>query len=279
MKRFIPILAASLAAFLLWGCTPREVVVSRPVKLDLKIEKVTGTKVVFSVTSSNENACYAHFTLSEGHPAFDRPEKEVAREYLDVVADMWEGGQKENTDFYEPEEGVKMRFSDFALFRGSRKLKQIFLSSNTDFKLILVQVNPRTHQIIGEPLSERFHTKAVPMKPLEFNFTVEDHTLRSTPSDPEQTYFWAVDRLERIEDNYSDAYTYMYSLIDMYEDYGFVERILSKGTVTVDFDRDQLWDDYPYVASAFGYSDGEICSAESDWFFVSSDGYLREAQF
>ena len=269
MKRFIPILAASVAAFLLWGCTPREVVVSRPVKLDLKIEKVTGTKAVFSVTSSNENACYAHFILGEDHPSFNLPEKKVAQDYLDVVAEMWEGGQKENT----------MRFSDFALYRGSRRLKQTFLSSDTDFKLILVQVNPKTHQVIGEARSERFHTRAVTMKPLEFSFAVENRTLIITPSDPEQTYFWAVDRIERIEDNYSDAYTYMYSLIDMYEDYGFVDRILSKGTVTVDFDRDQLWDGSPYLVSAFGYSDGEICSDESDWFFISRDGSLLEAQF
>ena len=264
-----------MAAFLLWGCTAREIVVSRPADLELKIEEVTGTKVVFSVTSSNENACYTYFTMSGEHPDFSLSERDAAEEFLRYLEETWEGGrEKEDESFSQPEG----RFSDFALFRGSRTLKQAFLSSGTDFKLLLFQVNPKTHEIIGEIHSEQFRTRDVTMTPLEFSFYVENRTLFIVPSDPERTYFWATDREARILDNYDSAYEYLYSLIDMYENYGFVERMLSKGTVKVEFDRDQLWEGATYWATAIGYADGEINSTEGIGLFVSRAGYLMEDQ-
>ena len=273
MRRVFLILAAVCAALLLPGCTAREVLVTKAVSLGLEIENVTGSKVAFSITPGNENASYIFFCVSENHSDFDLPEKEAAQRYLTFLTDSPNQNQ---TERIQP---AMENFSDNCCYRGSRRLKITLLSSNTLYKVLLFQVNPKTRAIIGDVVSETFRTKEVPQKQMNFQMGVERNTLIITPSDHDRTYFWSFDRVTRIYDDYAGIYFFLYSMLDMYEEYGFAEHILSKGTVRYEIPIDQLWEGEDYCVCAIGYEDGEINSEEGSWYFYCRDGIVLPAKF
>ena len=274
----IHILTAALAALPLLGCTAREVLVTQAVDLELKIEEVTGTKVVFSITPSNENASYIFFSLSEHHPDFGLPDKEAAQEYLDYLQGLSEERPSPNQNVRPTDQEPIGSFSDIYCYHGRRKTKLTLLSNNTQFKVLLFQVNPKTREIIGNVISEVIRTHEVTKKPMYFSISSKQSTLVITPSDPERTYFWSFDRSERMYDNYGSPYLFLYSLMDVYEDYGFSEHVLSKGDVYYEIPPDQLWKDEEYCVCAIGYEDGEITSEESWWYFVCRDGEIILSQ-
>ena len=271
MRRLLLILTAAFAALLLPGCSSREVLVTKAVDLELKIESVTGTKVIFSIKPDNEDATYIFCCILEDQPQFEQTDKEVAEDYiayLEAMTEQMPRGQEQIGSF-----------SDFGCYRGTRKLKIEHLTSDKTFRLLLFQVNPKTHAVIGKISSEIFHTKAVTMSQMDFYFASKQNTLVITPSDMEHTYFWSFDRSERISDDHGSPYFFLYSLLDVYEEYGFAEHVLSKGTVQYDFPADQLWEGEEYCACAVGYENGEITSEESVWYFIYEKGAIIPVQF
>ena len=114
----IYMLTAVCAVLLFPGCSSREVLVTKAVDLGFKIERVTGSKVIFSVNPTNEDACYIYCCVSEGHPQFELSDLEAARNYIAYVeglSEQWPEGK-------EPIGG----FPDNFCYRGSRKLKLDF---------------------------------------------------------------------------------------------------------------------------------------------------------
>lgn len=265
MKRLLPIFAAVCAVLLLPGCNSREVLVTKAVNLGFRIGKVTGTKVYFSTHPDNQDATYIFFCHSEEHPLYNETDSYAARErirYLEEVTDLIE----------QDEKSIGGSFADYFCYRGSRTLKITRLSSNTQYRILIFQINPKTHAIIGDVISEVFRTKEVPQKPMSFSFAGKANTIVISPSDMERTYFWSFDRISRIVDNYGTPYSFLYEVLDMYEAYGFADHVLSKGNVHYDVPPNQLWEGEEYCVCAIGYEDGEINSDEGEWYFVYRDG-------
>ncbi len=265
MKRVRPILTAACAVLLFLGCSSREVLVTKAVDLGFEIEQVTGTKIIFTVNPDNQDASYIFCCIPEEHPDYELSDRDAALHHLDYlnrVSEKMTGGE------------VALSFSDNFCYRGSRRLKIDRLSRNTLFRILIFQVNPKTHAIIGNVISEQVRTKDVPMKPLSFTITGKEKTLFISPSDPELTYFWSFDRVARIEDNYDNTYSFLYYLLDMYEDYGFAEHVLSKGDIRYQLPPNQLWEGEEYCICAIGYEDGEIISDETEWRFIYRNGSI-----
>lgn len=272
MRRILLIIAALCAALLPFACTPADIVVKREVDMTLKIEKVGGSKVEFSVRTSNEDAWYTYCLISESDPSFSLSDEEAARGYIRYLEEIRETGGKEMADFPREPEG---RFEDFAFYRGSRKLKVPFLADDTDYRLVLFQVNPRTHELIGKGHSETFHTPDVVLKPMSFDFGTDKNVLIITPSDLDRTYIWGILRYDQMFDDYAGPFFYLYTLIDMYEDYGFAEPMLSRGVVSIPIDEGSLREGETYCIAAIGYEGGEINSEESFWYFIPDDGTIH----
>ena len=255
MRRILYILTATLV---LAGCTAREILVTKPVSIGLRIEKVSGSKVRFAVTPGKEEAAYMFFTISESESAFDKPEREAAKEYIGLMEDNYNYEGKEAAAAGEKKIGS---FVDFACLRGTRTVNLLFLNQGTGYKLLLFQVHPKSHEILGEVQCERFRTKDVEMKDLDFDISFSDDLLTIEPSDQNRTYVWGFERASRIEDDYDhDPFNYLYCLIDMYEEYGFIEHRLYNGTGSYDMSRERLREGEPYVVTAIGYENGEINS-------------------
>ena len=248
MRRILYILTATLV---LAGCTAREILVTKPVSLGLRIEKVSGSKVRFAVTPGKEEAAYMFFTISESESAFDKPEREAAKEYIGLMEDNYNYEGKEAAAAGEKKIGS---FVDFACLRGTRTVNLLFLNQGTGYKLLLFQVHPKSHEILGEVQCERFRTKDVEMKDLDFDISFSDDLLTIEPSDQNRTYVWGFERGSRIEDDYDhEPFNYLYCLIDM-------EHRLYNGTGSYDMSRERLREGEPYVVTAIGYENGEINS-------------------
>ena len=264
MKR-INILAA-LAALVLAGCTAKDVLVTRPVGLDIRIESVSGSKISFHVSPGKEDAAYTFFIMGEDEPSFDIPEIDAAKAHMQYLQEIY--NRKNATG----------SFIDFSCYKGARKLELSLLSSGKEYKLLVFQVHPKTYEVLGDIISERFRTDKVAMEPLWFDFYFEDDMMVIDPSDPDRHYVWSFERVARIDDDYDhDPFFYLYDLIDMYEDYGFIDHRLCRGKDFCYMPDKRLRKDERYVVAAIGYDNSEINSEISyRYFFYSDNGYFIE---
>lgn len=264
MRRYNMLTAALL---LLGGCTAKEVLITEPVSLDLKIEQVKGSKIVFTVTPGNPDACYAVSVLPANMAEYDMPDREMALYLLSIGADTFrnrkQGGAYEGS------------FADMWCFRGTRTHRATHLDSDTDHRLLVFQVNPSTQTLIGDVIGLTVRTKPVQMRELSFSYKLNGHVLTITPSDPELPYYWDYDRESRVYDNYNWPYGYFYSLVDMYDQYGFVDKVYSQGPEDYDFSGDWLKDGENYLLTAGACEDGEITSRVSALTLLYKDGKLE----
>jgi hypothetical protein len=252
-----------LCVLLLAGCTAKEVIVTKAVNLSLKIEEVKGTKVIFTITSDNPDAYYS-YTLWHDPNTSDA----LLLEYLTDVAEQDYTIKTENG-------AVQVAsFADLNAFRGSRTLRATRLTPDTDYKVLVFQINPTTHEPIGKILSEVIHTKAVKNTPMKFDFFFEGKTVTVVPSDPARTYYWEYNNLRLMYDNFNWSYGWYYSLVDMYEQYGFMGNLLSKGKVVYDASRDHFEEGEVYSAIAAAYEGGEQTSDYVECLFKYENGKL-----
>lgn len=255
------------ALLLLGGCTAKEVLITEPVSLDLKIEQVKGSKIVFTVTPGNPDACYAVSVLPANLAEYDMPDREMALYLLSIGADTFRNRKKGGA--YEGS------FADMWCFRGSRTHRATHLDSDTDHRLLVFQVNPSTQTLIGDVIGLTVRTKPVQMRELSFSYKLNGSMLTITPSDPELHYYWDYDRESRVYDNYNWPYGYFYSLVDMYDQYGFVDKVYSQGPEDYDFSGDWLKDGETYLLTAGACEDGEITSRVSALTLLYKDGKME----
>lgn len=255
------------ALLLLGGCTAKEVLITEPVSLDLKIEQVKGSKIVFTVTPGNPDACYAVSVLPANLAEYDMPDREMALYLLSIGADTFRNRKKGGA--YEGS------FADMWCFRGTRTHRATRLDSDTDHRLLVFQVNPSTQTLIGDVIGLTVRTKPVQMRELSFSYKLNGHVLTITPSDPELPYYWDYDRESRVYDNYNWPYGYFYSLVDMYDQYGFVDKVYSQGPEDYDFSGDWLKDGETYLLTAGACEDGEITSRVSALTLLYKDGKME----
>ena len=242
-----------LACLLMTGCTAKEILVSKPVDIVVSLDKITGTKVVFSIKVSNQDAHYC-FSLfpAESDEYFHGTDKEEADYYFGL--DQLSYNNK--NDYGEQ----NCSFTEYACFRGDRTLKRTRLSSGVKYKLIVYQVDPVGEKVLGNVVSKEFTTKSVEKKDLTFDFNFVRSIVTITPSDPERTYYWDFERDSRIYSDFMSPFGYFYSVLDMYDDYGFIDNILVKGEIVYNFNRDAIREGETYTLTAASCSGGEIDS-------------------
>lgn len=242
-----------LACLVLSGCTAKEILVSTPVDIDVSLDKVSASKLVFSVRVSNQDAhyCYA-LNQMDNNEYFSGTDREIAQHHLDL--------EKQSFDIINKYNPQDCSFMEYACYRGDRTLKMAHIKSGTRFKLLVFQVDPVSESIVGNIISREFTTSAIEKKNLTFDFSLDGTVLSITPSSSDITYYWDFELEERIYNNFLSPDGYFYSVIDMYGDYGFIDNLLTKGKCSYDFARDVIQEGQTYILMASACSKGEIDS-------------------
>lgn len=261
MRRIILTLCSVL---LLAACSEKVVIVDKPVGLSLHIDEVKGTKIILTITSDDPDAYYSYCLWNElaGAPEF-------LLEYLTEVAE---------TDYEVRKSNGALKIASFAdlnCYRGTRTLRATGLTPDWDYTVLVFQLNPTTHEVIGDVLVEKVHTKPVEGAPLDFRFQFQGRTITVVPSDPQRPYFWDFDNQLQMYNNYMWPYGWYYALIDMYEQYGFMEHLLSVGTDVYDASGDHFEEGEICTLIACAYEDGELTSEYTEVDFIFRDEQLQ----
>lgn len=211
IKRLFCLMILSLS--LLTGCNREEVI---PAEIKVNVEKVTGSRASITVVPANLHAYYSYVLVCQDDESFHASASDICNREIQRMV--------ENYSYFD-----SGSFTDVFCFRGSRRLTMRSLANDKDFKFILFQINPKTHQIIGEPIVREFHTQTVPERDLRFSIDFDGDVLRITPSDDNLTYVWQYEETGIIEDIYLNATSYLYMLVEMYMEYGFLDMAYEQG--------------------------------------------------
>lgn len=225
MKRLLSLTILSLLLFA--GCKQEELL---PTEIKVEMESVSGSRVRFTVAPANANAYYTYLLVSEQEESFDSPAAEICQNEITYMEDAM---------------GYFMfdDFMDVFFYRGSRQFNLGMLHDDMDFKFIVFQINPVTHELIGDPVVTPFHTKPAPHQYLQFQIGTEGDRMTITPSDNNITYFFQYEEDDIIYGNYTGATSYLYSVVSMYQEYGFMDWYYYTGPVEIDFSKESNMQD------------------------------------
>ncbi len=241
MKRQLTLIVLSL--FLLAGCQKEELL---PVEIKVEVESVTGSRARFTVAPANSRAYYSYVLVGCDDDNYNKPATSICYDEIQWMEDRlpyFENGS----------------FTDIFCYQGNRQLTMKTLASDKDFKFIVFQINPQTHELIGEPSVCEFHTKTVPQRDLHFQVDFVGDELHITPSDDNLSYFWDYDETEIIFDIYRSAFNYLYTLAGMYQEYGFMEYYYYQGPCVWHLsNEDNITDGTEYTLVIAGCEEGEF---------------------
>lgn len=244
MKRQLTFIILSL--FLLGGCTKEELL---PTEIKVKAEAVTGSRARFTVAPANPHAYYSYVLVSSNNENYDKPATYICNneiQWMEECLQYFDNGS----------------FTDIFCYQGNRQLTMKTLASDKDFKFIVFQINPKTHELIGEPIVCEFHTQPVQQHDLHFQVSFEGDELLIIPSDDNLTYFWEYDETEMIYNVYRGFYNYLYTLAGMYQEYGFMDYYYFDGPCHWYLSlEDNISDGTEYTLVIAGCENGEFTTA------------------
>ncbi len=251
MKRFL--LLASLV-LLLVSCGKD--ITTEESEFRVELTYVGASRARITVAAMNMKAYYSYILMSPQEAYFSASAKEA----IDAEIPFLENAVTyfENTNFL-----------DAFCYRGSRQFTFSGIGDDTDYRFILFQINPKTHEIIGDPIEVFYHTRPLPRRDLTFSVEIEDSALRITPSDNALTYLWDYELSETIADNYFFPQSYLYDLAAMYYEYGFLESNLSQGFEYWDFDlNDSMTAEQEYTLVIAGCEEAEFTTPPMQLRFI-----------
>lgn len=196
----------------------------------VELTSVGGSRARITVAAMNKQAYYSYAFVSRQESLFNASAEDIVRE---EIASM-EDGYK-----YFEKIGIQGSFLDVYCYQGSRQFPISSLSPDMDYKFIVFQIHPKTHALIGQPVVTPFHTRPIPVRDLTFDVQMVGNTIQVTPSDHTLTYFWDYEDNDVIEDDYYFPQDYLYKLVEMYDEYGFMDSMLSRGPDQWDFAEDK----------------------------------------
>lgn len=254
MKKIILLL--SLIVPMLAACS-KEQISSRPCDFDVEITELKGSKIRFTITPSNPEAYYTFALIAGDEPMYEISGEPLIARQMTIL--------KEFYDLFGRFGRKNASFADSFCYKGRTEQAELFLSRDMPYKLAVFQVNPWKMEGMGTPEEVFFRTLNPKIIDLDFDLQFSGDTLRIHPSDPERTYVWDYESKEIVDDEYGSPLIYYYTLMDMYEQYGFMESVLCEGDFEWVFPRDDegmpAGKDWYLILS--GYKDGEVDSEET----------------
>lgn len=241
MKRLFNLIILSLV--LLVSCNKEEI---RPTEIKVQVESVTGSRARFTVATASSRAYYSYVILKQDDPNFNSSATVICNDKIQEMVN--------ELPHYETGS-----FTDIFCYRGSRQFNVRLLEDDKDYKFIAFQINPKKYELIGEPVVCDFHTKPVPDRNLNFEILFDGDILRITPSDENLTYVWDYEESEMINDIYGSAPYYLYRVVEMYLEYGFLDMFYKQDQSVWYFDmEDNMKDGTEYTIAISGCEEGEF---------------------
>lgn len=259
-----------MALLLMGACTKEKAAITKPCNFDIQIDWVKGSKVQFTVTPENPNAAYVYGIMHDDGDMSSWSDSELMEWQLDWMTDNYDGLEAEGTPHSS--------FADMFCYKGPRTIKSIQLSSGENWLLLVFQMNPQTQKPIGSLYKVPFSTLPVEMKEMSFEIQAQGDRFTIVPSDMERTWFWEYEAKEKIEEIYGSPYFFFYDIIDMYEEYDFLENLLCQGAVRyfLPSDDPSIKEDVKYTMSLSGCGwDGEITSEVYYVEFIWHQGQIQ----
>ena len=258
----------AFAALLAAACV-KERMVTTPCSFDIKINWTKGTRVQFTVTPADQDATYAYGVLVDEEGIYDdMTDAELMEWQLEWMRTVHERMSKEQEDVNTP--------ANTFCYKGPRTIKDVRLASGKKWILYVFQVNPETFQAIGPLYREHFSTREVKDEDLNFTILTGPNSFTIQPEDPERTWFWEYEREDRIEDVYGTPFAFFYNVIDMYDEYDFLENLLCTGPFTYMPEMDRsLREGVKYTIAMAGCEGGEITSDVLYADFIYTNGAIR----
>jgi hypothetical protein len=260
-----------MALLVMSACMKEKAAITTPCNFDIKIDWVKGSKVQFTVTPENPNAAYAYGLLLAD---------DVLSTWSDSQFIEWQlGWMKDSYEGMEADGVPHSTFQDIYCYKGTRTIRNVLLSSGMDWLLMLFQVNPETQEAIGPLYRVPFSTLPVEMKEMSFEILAQGDRFTIVPSDMERTWFWEYETADKIEEIYGNPYFFYYEIIDMYEQYDFLDNLLCQGVKRwiLPSDDPSIKEDVSYTMSLSGCGwDGEITS---DVYYVDFIWHQGRVQF
>lgn len=257
---------AWMAAVLALGCT-KEKIATEPCRFDITVDLVTGSKIQATITPEDENACYLFSFLSSDQPQYDWNDAELTDFQLGWMEDMYQNVQ---------ESGGVSSFLDMFGYKGPRTIRSLQFHDDMDYRLTVIQINPETREAVGPVHRVDSHTKPIKKTDITFRIQYGGDLLRIIPSNDSDTWFWEYEKESLIIGTYSTPYFFFYSVIDMYEQYGFLENQICKGPEEWKLTRDDhsFKPDTVYTLCLSGCEDGEITSEVYYLDFIYQNGQI-----
>lgn len=241
MKRLSLLIILSL--ILLTACKKEELL---PTTIKVQLESVSGSRARFTVAPASSRAYYSYILLKEGEMYYNDPVTSVCNDMIKHMVDAlpyFENGS----------------FTDIFCFTGSRQFTMNMMDDDKDFKFIVYQINPKTYKLIGDPVVCTFHTKPIPDRDLHFDVDFDGDILTITPTDDDLTYIWEYEESELIKDIYVFTSYYLYKVVEMYQEYGFLDWMYMQGPSVWDFSlANNMNDGTEYSIAISGCEDGEF---------------------
>lgn len=258
-----------LAVLLLAGCV-KEKIVTTPCHFDVQVDWVKGTRVQFTVTPDNPNAAYAYGVVSQENDVAMWADEEIMEWQLEWMRNSFDGMMAQGMPV--------TNFTDMFCYKGERTIKETRLSASTNWWLLVFQINPETRKSIGPLYKQPFQTEDVDWADMDFSIRLDGNRFTIVPSDATRTWFWEYERADRISDVYGTAESFFYRIIDMYDEYDFLDNLLCEGAQRCIFP-----DDDPSVKEGVKYTlamagcdeDGEITSDVYFADFIYEKGFFK----
>jgi len=242
------------------GCQREELL---PAEIRVQLESVTGSRARFTVAPTNPHAYYSYIYIGENEDYYNAPVAELCETEISIMEHTY-------TYFQSGD------FMEIFFYQGSRQFTLTVPYDDMNYKLIVFQVSPQTHEILGEPVVCTFHTKPVPERDLHFDITHDGDLLTITPSDNELTYVWQFEETDMISNQYGTATNYLYEMVGMYQEYGFLDYYYFKGPCDIDLSIDNdLEDGTHYTLVICGCEDGEFTSTSTIVNFIYHPGRIE----
>lgn len=260
MKKIVAIIGCAL---ILAACHSLDKTALEPATLEVIIDKVGATKLSFSVKTSDQDAAYIHLGVGEWEDYwYPLTDQQIAEDYLKQLIEI--------DDSDDIDHGTISSFQDQFCFKGDRSFRSQFLGSDMDYRMIVFQVDPFKREIIGNAVSTPFHTQSQPAVDLDWKVEVDGDVLTIIPTDNDVPYYWDYESIGYYwGDLLSSVYFYLYEVTDMYEEYDFIDQVLSKGPQTYVFSENDegMVEGDIIVVSAVTYANHELAGTPKIWEF------------
>lgn len=196
------------------SCTKENSTTESEIRVELT--SVGGSRARITVASMNRKAYYSYVQLSTQEEDYSAPASVAVAHAIAFMESSYQ--------YYE-----KGSFTDVFCYQGSRQFTISSILPDSDYRFIVFQMHPKKHTLIGEPIEITYHTKPVTLRELSFDVQVDGEKIGIAPSDPRLTYIWDYEESGIIEDKYFFPQSYLYNLVGMYDEYGFLDTELSRG--------------------------------------------------